>query len=358
MICAGSLFFKDLPEDPPNEAAKEGTAAGEYLEHLLNENLEIPTHARNGVMFDDDMKLYAHQVVANVNSLRSSPVTTEHKIDWSTQCGVWVKGKYDLSFWSKGDLYVDDYKYGWGIVEPEENWQLLAYGIGRMLQLKNIATPSSIVLRIHQPRPHHERGMTREWHLSLNELMAYKDKIEARMLAIVNGENSLVTGPQCRYCPAASLCPSFSRAFYRGVEAVTDFVQDQITQDELSFQLDLVGRIEELVKIKKSSLETLAVDRIKRGQLIPNYLTEERIGDRKWKKHISPEAIKMMTGKDIVEQVMLSPAKAEKMGVPKELIASMVERPVLGHKLKRVDTVKKGNEIFGTIQPKEVTSGR
>ena len=352
MSCAGSLFFCDLPEEQTNEAAKEGTAAGEYLEHILNHRTP-PTHAKNGVQFDDDMKFYGNALFNEIESFRTSPVVTEQKVDWKTKSGITITGTYDFSFYRDGVLYVDDYKYGWGIVEPKENWQLIAYGIGRVLQLEGVMAINRVVLRIHQPRPHHEEGSTREWALTKSELWNYKEQIENRMAAISNGESNLVTGPQCKYCPAASSCPAFSKAFYNGLEVVHDFVQDNINNQELSNQLDLLSRASELVKIKTSSLETLAVDRIKKGQLVPNYITEDRIGDRKWKKDMTPDLIKMMTGKDILEQVVLSPAKAEKIGVAKQLIASMVERPFLGQKLKRIDSIKKGNEIFGTEKPKQ-----
>lgn len=74
---------------------------------------------------------------------------------------------------------------------------------------------------------------------------------------------------------------------------------------------------------------------------------EKNYGDRKWKKGISPLVIKTLTGKDITAQEMLSPAKAEKLGVPKELVAKYVERYFVGNKLVRKDTSKLGNKIFG-----------
>ena len=62
MTCAGSLFFTDLPPEEQNEAAREGTAAGEYLQHLIEGNRNIPTHAKNGVMFTDEMKFFIHPI--------------------------------------------------------------------------------------------------------------------------------------------------------------------------------------------------------------------------------------------------------------------------------------------------------
>lgn len=348
MMCAGSLFFKDLVEELPGDAAKEGTAAGEYLERILT-NQPIPTHAKNGVMFNDDMKMYAEATADEIKS-RSNVLLCETIIDWQTRSGIWIKGKYDVSFVQDGVLYVDDYKYGWGIIEAKDNWQLVGYAIGEVI--RRAQAFSKIVLRIHQPRPHHEQGTTREWVITYDQLLALKERIEVRCDDLSKGVNDLVTGSHCRYCPAAAeACPAFNKAFYRSVEVVHDFIQDHITDDELSFQLDLLGRVSELVKMKTGSLEALAINRIRDGKLIPNYATNERLGNREWKKEISPDLIKALTGVDVTERAMLSPAKAEKIGVPKELVTAMVQRTSLGQTLKRTDGAKAGDKIFGNNKP-------
>lgn len=356
MKCAGSLFFTDLPPEERNPAAEEGTAAGEYLQHLLENNMQAPTatHAKNGHPFDDDMKFYLTPIAEEIRARahNTNAVLCEQRIDWKASDNVAIRGQFDISYIdASGYLNIDDLKYGWGIVEPVENWQLLAYAIGRLLQLN--FHPNGVVLRIYQPRPHHELGPVRTWVIDTDQLGFYRSQISARMMEIEQGDKSLVTGPQCKYCRAAVRCPAANKAFYRGVEVVqNEFLQDSLSPEELSFQLDLITRIEELVKIKKDSLRALAVDRLKQGQIVPNYVTENNYGDRKWKAGIKPEAIKMLTNIDITERVMLSPAKAEKVGVAKEVVNALVDRHFLGPKLKRVDTQVIGNQLFGVEAPK------
>lgn len=351
MACAGFLSFKDLPKDDESSApAMEGTAAGELLERLLLGH-EIPAQARNGVYFDNDMRFYTKPILEEINGNRQSDVLCEQRIDWQTRSGVWIRGSYDISFVRNGCLYVDDLKYGWGIVEVKDNWQLLGYAIGEVLRRGTYF--EKIVLRIHQPRPHHEDGSTREWILSYSELLAYKERIEDRFTAIIGGQNHLQTGPQCRYCDAAAeACPAFNRLFYRSLEVTTEFVQDQIDERELARQLDQVARAEEVIKIKKDSLTALAVFRVKAGKIIPGYSTEERYGDRSWKGDVSPEIIKALTGKDIVKQEMMSPAQAEKIGVPKDFIKQLVDRRFLGQKIVKKNATDTGNKIFGKEAPK------
>lgn len=344
MICAGSLFFKNLPEQETNPAAEEGTAAGECLRFIL-ENKPVPERASNNIHIDDDMIFFTTPIADEIKSNVDGQILCEKRIDWKTRSGIWIRGQYDMSFVRNGDLYIDDLKYGWGIVEPKENWQLLGYAIGEIIRRGEAF--NKIVMRIRQPRPHHEDGDTREWVLTYPELLQYKEKIESRMDEIAAGENKLVTSPKCKYCPAAGSCPSFSKMFYRGIEVIQDFIQDDISEQEISFQLDLIARVSDVLKIKSDSLNTLAVDKIKNGKIIPNYINEPRYGDRKWKAEISPDVIKTLTGKDVIEQTMMSPAKAEKIGISKDFVNQLVDRHFLGQKLKRCDTNELGNKIFG-----------
>ncbi len=349
MTCAGFLFLKDLPKSEENPAAKEGTAAGEYLERTLL-GMDMPAQARNGVYFDDDMKFYVKPIAEEINALRESDVRCEQRIDWQTRSGIWIRGTYDVSFTAGDALYIDDLKYGWGIVEVRDNWQLIAYAIGETIRL-GIAFPK-IILRIRQPRPHHEDGDTREWVLTYAELLALKERIEVRMEMIAAGDKTLTTSKNCKHCGgAAEACPAFNRLFYRALEVSTEFTQDQIDETELSRQLDHVGRAQEVIKIKQDSLNELAVSRIRGGKIIPGYITEDSYGYRQWKGGISPEIIETLTGKKVVEQVMLSPAKAEKLGIPKDFIKSLVEQKFLGQKVKRKNGSDLGNKLFGRQAP-------
>ena len=345
MTCMGSLFF-DLPRQPTNAAAEEGTAAGEYLQHLLEDTV-APTTAKNGVFFDNDMKFYAESIAKEIFNKKPNTILCEQKIDWQTRSGIWIKGKYDSSFVSEGDLYIDDLKYGWNIVDVHQNWQLIGYAIGEILRRNEYF--KTIIMRIHQPRPHHEAGSTREWKISYEELIDYKEQIEKRCEQISSGMSELVTSPKCKYCAAApSACTAFNRSFYSSVDYVLHHIfQDDINEKEVAFQLDLLSRVNDVLKIKTDSLHQLAIDRIKQGKVIPDYAFENSYGNREWKIEVSPEVMEMLTGIKVTEQTMLSPAKCEKLGISKDLIASFTNRQFRGQKLKYSNHNKLGVKIFG-----------
>lgn len=349
MVCAGFTYL-ELPDTGTTPQAEEGTAAGEYLERLLT-NKPLTDVATNGYYFDDDIKFYTTPIAEDIQERAASPILCEQKIDWQTRSGIWIKGRYDIGFVDeKGRLCIEDLKYGWGIVEVEKNWQLLGYAIGEVIRRGQAF--NEISLKIHQPRPHHEDGSSREWVLTYSELLEYKEMIEQRMQEIVDGKKDFQTSEQCKYCMgAAEACTAFNRLFYRSLEVTTEFFQDSITDEELSRQLDQVKRAEEVIKIKKDSLTELGTIRIKEGKVIPGYVQTKRYGNRTWKSGISPDAIEMMTGKNVIKKTFMTPAQAQKLGVSKDLIDQLVEKPFLGLKLEKKDTTKMGNEIFGNANP-------
>lgn len=349
MVCAGYMHL-DLEETPGGDAAKEGTAAGEYLQALL-ENKPIGAVASNGVYFDDDIKFYMKSVAQHIIDRAADTVLCETRIDWQTRSGIWIRGQYDAAFVDdKGRLCIEDLKYGWGIVEVEENWQLLAYAVGEVIRRGQSFT--EISFKIHQPRPHHENGSTREWVLTYAQLLEYKEKIELRMQELADGRKDFQTSKHCKYCTgAAEACTAFSRLFYRALEVSTEFYQDSLTEEEIARQLDQIKRAEEVIKIKSDSLVELGTSRIKKGKIIPGYIQVDKFSNRVWKSGVSPDSFKLMTGHDIMEKTIMSPAKVEKLGVPKDLVKYLTECKLTGVKLEKKNGSDVGNKIFGNNSP-------
>ena len=348
MVCAGYMSL-NLPESEGGEAAREGTACGELLEALLTDK-QVGTTASNGVFFDNDMKFYMQPLSEEIKSRAASPILCETRIDWQTKSGIWLRGQYDAAFVDhQGRLCIEDLKYGFGIVEVENNWQLLTYAIGEVIRRGQ--SFKEISLKIHQPRPHHEDGYSREWVITYEQLLGYKEQIEKRMQELVDGRNDLQTSKQCKYCTgAAEACPAFSRLFYKSLEITTEFHQDSLTEQEIAMQLDQIKRAEEVIKIKLDSIKELALNRIKSGKLIPGYIQADKFSDRKWKTGVTAETIKMLTGKSISEETMLSPFKAEKI-LDKNLVKSLCESTLIGVNLVKKDSSKIGNKIFGNENP-------
>lgn len=349
MHCHGFSFL-DAEESEAGEPAREGTAAGELLQFKL-EGRAIPAVASNGVYFNPEMEFYMQGLAENIRSQAATQILCETRIDWQTRSGIYVRGQYDASYVdNQGRLCIDDLKYGWGIVEVKNNWQLLGYAIGEVIRRGTYF--SHIVFRILQPRPHHEDGYLRTWVITYEQLLEFKEQIEQRMLEIASGVRTLSTSKACKYCPGTKdACPAFSRLYYRSLEVSMDFIQDGISNDELSAMLDQAKRAQEVLKIKYDSLVELGTSRIKKGQMIPGYVQTNTYSNRAWKTGVTPEAVKIITGVDAVEKTFMSPAKLEKAGINKKVIEQLCTSSLIGVKLEKKNSTDIGNKIFGTHNP-------
>lgn len=353
MKCPGFAYFTDLPPNETNDAAEEGTAAGELLQSMLEQRTLTPTvgiTAKNGYRFDHDMYFYVTPIANEILS-KNVPVSCEQRIDWKAHENIFIRGQFDICYQIDNTLYIEDLKYGYKIVDVKENWQLLGYAIGKLLlesQTLNSIPVEFINFKIHQPRPHHEDGKTREWIISVKDLEFYIQSISAQAVLIMSGEAPRNTGPQCRYCPAAGeKCTTFNRALNNALDVtMAEFRQDTLTEKQIAEQLEILQRASQLIKIKFESLEQLACSKIKEGKVIPGYGIEEKLGDRTWNNDVDPEMVKMLTGKDLTEKVLMSPAKAEKMGMSKRMIESLVTRKYTGTKIKKKDFSKDAEKAF------------
>ena len=353
MKCPGFAQMTDTLPNLSNPAAEEGTAAGELLQAMLEQRSlkpNVSSVAKNGVRFDSDMYFHLTPIAQEILA-KNVMVSCEERVDWVPAQGIAIRGQFDIQYLIGDTLYIEDLKYGWKIVDVKENWQLLGYAIGKVLQLAE--RPKYIQFTIHQPRPHHEEGRSRVWKIDLDSTMEglayYYNEICAVMTEIANGSRELITGSHCKYCPAAAnRCPAISRSMYNGIaEVMYDFKQDDLTEAEIAEQLRLLEDVASLVKIKQDSLNDLACSLSKDGKSIPGYGLEEKFGDRSWKSDVTPEAIEVLTGLTIVEKVIMSPAKAEKLGVDKKLVKDLVERKHLGFKLTKKDYTRDAEKAFG-----------
>jgi hypothetical protein len=348
MQCSGFLAFKDLPEQEEGEPAREGTAAAELLEALLT-GKPIGTHASNGVYYDNDMRFYIGEIAYRLWQRSRGQIRSEREVSFAGQ-GWTVKGRFDASYIDGDTLHVIDLKYGWRLIDPRENWQLIGYALGELDRICSHRqwVPEKIKLTIEQPRPYHEDGPTRSVTLNLEQMVEYHNQITARLGQAVHGITALHTGSQCRYCPALTSCPAANSVLWETVETImNEWKQDTLDNDEIARQLKIVERSKDILKIREQSLMDLATYRAKSGQNIPGYALQPVQGHRQWSSGASVEAILALTGKDVSEKTLMSPARAEKLGVSKAVIDAMTKRPSAGHKLVAVDANKLGEKYFG-----------
>src|SRR5690606_29529843 len=165
-----------------------------------------------------------------------------------------VRGRADhikYSMWSASNGYdtsndtltVDDFKYGWRLVSPEENYTLIAHAIGWCI--RNQAAPREIVLRIHQPRPYHPDGPCREWRLSYVDLMSYYSRIAARLSET---PDTLTTGPMCAKCHALADCSTARVASMNAIDASGVAFSDSLPDNVLAYEYETLQHAMQTIK--------------------------------------------------------------------------------------------------------------
>jgi len=348
MRCNGSRLMATSPVamSADTSARDEGTAAHYMAVATFTNQFKInelvDRKAPNGVYMSSEMAEFVSEYLHAI--VNRYVMFAEMEVDTSfSGLSFAVNGRADhISVSSDGStLCVDDFKYGWGIVEPELNWTLISHAVG-FCSLRGIR-PTEFVFTIHQPRPYHPDGKVREWRVSEKE---FTDLHSQLINALMHPSDTISTGEHCHKCPSLANCPAAQKASMNAVDVSEMAFNDEIDNVALSQELDVLHHAERAITNRLKACEELAKHRVKTGAVVENYSLEPTISNRNWKKGITPEFIASVTGVDISEKSMLSPAKAEKLINP-EIVKTFTERFDTGIKLIRVKANKKAKRIFG-----------
>lgn len=337
--CNGSFHMPevDLPDKERTDDQEEGVAAHFVaMEVIAGRNADpvewVDRQAPNGVWITPEMADNIDHFVQTVVTRPKTYQWIEENVDFQLSDDVRILCRLDLATYERVDdntavLTVDDLKYGWRLVEPFENWQLVAGAAGIMI--KHQLTPIMIDLIIHQPRPHHRDGKVRKWSLTYDEFWLVYAKMKAA-LAVVTDQ--LQTGPHCYRCPSMLGCPAYHAATYNALDASGRVFDDQMSDEEAASELVTIRRAKDILEQKDKALTELITHRISNNRIMPNWFMEPGQGNRRWKKGVTVEMIKAVTLQDISKPGMLTPAQAEKK-ISSLIINAFSERPQTPPKL-------------------------
>lgn len=241
-------------------------------------------------------------------------------------------------------LHVDDFKYGWGLVEVEQNWTLIAHALGWCIG--NQVSPTKIVFRIFQPRPYHADGKVRSWEITYPQLLELYNRINATLSAPTD---VLVTGSHCKNCPAFVNCPAARKAQMNAIDVSEIAFNDSLDDETLSFFLDQMERATKSLTTAYKAYSDLALHRVRIGKNIKNYSIDTELSALQWEDHVTPEIVHMITGRnDLTKQKLITPTQAKKAGVDETILTTLSSRKSKGFKLVRVDENKKAQKAFGS----------
>lgn len=344
MACNGSRLMGG--STPPVNAADtvrdEGNAADWLVAQVYSGKFTaeelVDRAAPNGIYITVEMVEYLEEYLKDIQNSQIEVDTSYAGQNWQ------VNGRADRIAYkpASAHLIVGDLKYGWGIIEPHGNWTLISHAVGWIARNPTLPV-NEISFIIFQPRPYHPDGQIRTWTITREHLMELYGQINA---TLSNPSDMLVTGSHCYRCPALALCPAARLAQMNAIDASEQAFEDDIDNENLSFQLDHIARAIKVLEQRFDAFKELATHRVRHGEVVRNYVLENELTNRQWKGHVTPELLTIMTGKDLTKKNLITPNQAEKAGVSKDVVAAFTERRNKGVKLVRKDIDAQARKMF------------
>jgi hypothetical protein len=337
------------------EAAREGTCAAWVAEMVLTGQYEKcsdlvgKTHPEN--MWPVDHVMARHiQGYVDMITARGGIISAERSVTLTPN----IKGTPDafavIEHGLHGNtLYVDDLKYGFGIVEPT-SYQVFIYAAAILNELKSHEDRlriDQVQLGIYQPRSSHYDGVYRTIRLSAIEYHEQlKVVFEAESKAL---EPNPVTipGRHCKYCPAAASCQALTSELYDIYHMVQAKANRSMTTQEMADEKRFLDRVDDMLSARKKAVEAEMNALMDSGKNIPGWTRKSGYGNRQWKY---PEGMvrALMPGYDPTAGKMVTPAEMQRRGVDPDLLEKLTEKPRTKAKLVEI-TQDDFKDAFGDI---------
>lgn len=368
--CPGALALatKALPDFETIHSAR-GTACHQISEKALRTGKDavdflgdIEHTKENSIEIDDELVESAQHYINHVRSL-GGQLQIEQRFSLKDLNPPFdAGGTGDAVVYVPDDrrLHVVDLKNGRGLVDADDNPQLLTYALGAMLSNPTLDV-ETIRVTIVQPRAPHKDGIIRSDTFHVSDLIGWtgelleamnrsKKAYDAFKIAEHNevlfddwSDQYLVTG-KCDWCRAEGFCPKRKKESLKIAEVwFDDFDKPQIgnkpelmSPEKIAHTLPLLDALEDWI----ASVRTLAKQTADSGIALPGYHLETKYTNRKWSgdEEMVVNVLTIMAGLDpekIYTKKLVSPAQAEKLlgKKRKELITDLVVREENGTKL-------------------------
>lgn len=351
MQCAAS---KSMPVFHPTTGIDDTTSRDEgNAAHWLAQQPDIiqwaDRKAPNGVYITEEM---IEHVAYYLDQVRTRPTERRH-VEYDMTWKVWP---HDLSIGCRPDLisddlrdynrriYIDDFKYGHRVVEPEMNWTLIAHACA-WISDKVVPPDTYFEFRIHQPRAYHPSGeRSRPWIIDAAHLTKLRSQLTE---ALTNNANTLTTGPYCYRCPALTNCPAARNLSMELADLVEQPIPDYMTYDEMSLMFDRLERTEETFKQYKHAMQERMIDALMRGNSILNRRMVPTEGALDWQDDITPDVLRLLArGKPVSKEKPITPKQAMKF-IPEAVVMSLTKKKPGGLVMQRFDSQKLAAKLFG-----------
>lgn len=346
--------YSEKEESP---SAKEGTAAHWVLERALaGARPTLGDAVPNGLFVTQEMLegavLAAEEVCRVLGD--ECPAVEQQVTAPRIHAECW--GTPDLVAWSTLStgakcLHVWDYKFGHGLVEVFENWQLITYAAGLLGDMPD--QDIMVDLAIIQPRAFHRDGPVRYWRVTAADLRPYINKLAGQAEAALRPDaKAKPTSEGCKHCRGAHSCEALQRAAYLIADEAQAGGSRDLSAHAFGLELKKLKEAQSLLDARVSSLEAEAMERIRRGERIPFWFVDSTPGRKEWSVSVDQVrllgqgfGLEMSKPREVVTPTQAA-SLAKNAGLPPTIFDSLTERKPGSLKLT-FDKGEKAALIFG-----------
>lgn len=332
-----------LPPEPPTEETMQGEAADWVAKQYANGNevaYGTPIPLPGDFKVDYDM-LHGARLWADVlgyGAVSGTPIVCEriHPTDCWGEPDGWQYFPIEQT------VRLPDYKYGFGVHDVFEHWQLIGYlaGILETLSLDDTQTYAEFI--IVQPRAHHKDGPVRRWKVLASKLRGLINKAhDAAMRAWPAGAPNHATPPpeatagtHCLHCPARGVCETYQHSAGKVVEYVGRSQHVALEPNAVGVELAILQDAAALIKGRVSALEAQAEAHLRAGKLVPNFCMEPTGSRLEWLADVTEaELVELgkLTGKSPYKPEPALNGKNSRVVTPTQALkAKIIDAAVIG----------------------------
>jgi hypothetical protein len=352
--CTGSVPLELKYPSTPGPAATEGINAHRAAKDLIM-GVDIDLH-----VFDPEMivavQIYVDTIKKYLNNTNIY-YGVEEKLRYE-HINVSISGIPDAYIFNPKlkKLSVFDFKTGFGVIDPVENWQLIIYTLLILRKLEgqgalgNYDSTGDLTceLVIVQPRAYHPDGPVRSWSMIYDQIQKYSRKLAEILIEIKAERYVSRVGPWCHYCRALHECKTAAMAAGTAMDVSGEAVTFELTPEQLSFELTHTKEAIRILTQRLKALEEYTVSQIQKGIMIPGWELSPGRGVLTWNKSIS-EIVKMADtiGVDIRKpEDIITPRQAEIKGLDQAIVKHYTYTREGKMKLRKEDP-DAGKKVFG-----------
>ena len=322
MTCPGSVALSEGIEDTSSDNANEGTMMHTISALCLDLGTDAAgyvgtTDKETGLILQDkqakDVQFYV-DTVRDIVKATGGVLLVEQRLPIAWMTGeAGAAGTADAVILTLDEMIVVDAKFGFKLVEADNNPQLMMYAAAAWDESKVAYDFKTVRLVIVQPR----LNAKPEWTLSVDKLMDFAVRVQFDAEYTRQPNAPLVPSSKgCQWCRAKPNCPAIRE------QALADFdnvVPETADESDLARVMANADMIEGWIRSVRAEVER----RLLAGEVVTGYkLVQGKRGNRQWRKAEEAEAaLKAMRIKhdQMYDYKLASPTTIETLAKAKEI---------------------------------------